>query len=204
VQESALLVPDDGKPALKARLSWHNMAEPRVTYAPDEPRFRSAVRVFISYRRGDAVALAGRLYDRLSTRIGEDRVFMDHENIPPGDSFDEAIFRAIGSSDVLLVLIGPKWVELMKPGTPGSDWVVAEIVAALKRGIPVVPVLLGNTPLPAVSDLPSEIQHLATRQALQLDPGVRFSSDFDRLMKALSPFGRKSGPFGRILSWLRR
>jgi len=33
------------------------------------------MKVFISYRRGDAVALAGRLYDRLGSRVGVDSVF---------------------------------------------------------------------------------------------------------------------------------
>jgi hypothetical protein len=33
--------------------------------------------IFISYRREDAAAQAGRLYDRLTAHFGQDRVFMD-------------------------------------------------------------------------------------------------------------------------------
>ena len=33
--------------------------------------------IFISYRRQDSDAYAGRLYDRLSTHFGKARIFMD-------------------------------------------------------------------------------------------------------------------------------
>jgi hypothetical protein len=51
--------------------------------------------IFISYRREGSSAHAGRLYDRLSARFGEDRVSMD-DAIPPGIDFVEWIERAIG------------------------------------------------------------------------------------------------------------
>ena len=34
-------------------------------------------RVFISYRRNDTQAIAGRLYDGLESRLGKDSVFFD-------------------------------------------------------------------------------------------------------------------------------
>src|SRR5687768_2614464 len=101
---------------------------------------------------------------------------MDLDNIPPGELFDDVIGKAIKDCDALLVLIGPKWLELMNRGSQEYDWVVDEISAALQHGIPIVPVLLGNTRMPTASDLPEAIRRLTTRQALELDPGVRFSS----------------------------
>ena len=41
-------------------------------------------RVFVSYRRDDAAAYAGRLYDALSARFGADNVFMDVDAIGLG------------------------------------------------------------------------------------------------------------------------
>lgn len=49
--------------------------------------------IFISYRRQETSHLAGRLYDRLADRFGEDRVFMDVDSIEPGLDFSDAINR---------------------------------------------------------------------------------------------------------------
>ena len=51
--------------------------------------------VFISYRREDTAGHAGRLYDRLVQRLGEDSIFMDLE-IEPGDDFVERIEEGVG------------------------------------------------------------------------------------------------------------
>ena len=66
--------------------------------------------IFISYRRQDSGHLAGRLYDRLAARFGEDRVFIDVVTIEPGVDFAEEIFRAVAGCRVLLVIIGPAWL----------------------------------------------------------------------------------------------
>ena len=70
----------------------------------------SRFRIFISYRRQDSGHLAGRLYDRLAARFGEDRVFIDVVTIEPGVDFAEEIFRAVAGCRVLLVIIGPAWL----------------------------------------------------------------------------------------------
>jgi hypothetical protein len=43
--------------------------------------------VFISYRRQESSGLAGRLYDRLADRFGDDQVFMDVDTIALGVDF---------------------------------------------------------------------------------------------------------------------
>ena len=171
------------------------------------PRFpvRSTMKVFISYRRGDAVALAGRLYDRLCSRIGSGSVFMDLENIPVGEDFNRSINDAIVQSDVLLVLIGPEWVPLLEKSAAPVDVVTEEIAIALRHGILVIPVLLGNTSMPRESDLPAPIHLLAARNALRLEPGERFSSDVERLIQALpSSTGPRTSLFQRFRTWLTR
>jgi len=54
-------------------------------------------RIFISYRRGESTIYAGRLYDGLSARLGEQDVFMDVDAIEPGVDFVEHIEREVGS-----------------------------------------------------------------------------------------------------------
>jgi hypothetical protein len=69
-----------------------------------------AGRVFISYRRQDASHLAGRLYDRLADRLGDDQVFIDVDTIAPGLDFGEVITEAVSTCEVLLAVIGPRWL----------------------------------------------------------------------------------------------
>ena len=47
--------------------------------------------LFISYRRDDSGGHAGRLSDRLIARFGADRIFMDVQDIQPGQNFQQAI-----------------------------------------------------------------------------------------------------------------
>ena len=48
-------------------------------------------RIFISYRRDDSAAHAGRLYDRLEGHFGQGQVFMDVDAIRPGVDFVEVV-----------------------------------------------------------------------------------------------------------------
>ena len=113
----------------------------------------SAGRIFISYRRADTPHVAGRLFDRLATRFGAGHVFMDVDSIEPGLDFAETIEAAVGACDVLLVLIGPNWVEAVDEQgrrrlEDPDDFVALEITAALRRRIRVIPVLVDGAPSP--------------------------------------------------------
>jgi hypothetical protein len=105
-------------------------------------------RIFISYRREDSGASAGRLHDRLREHFGRDNVFMDIDTIEPGLDFTDVIERTVASCDVLIALIGRQW--LTSTDAAGQrrldnpeDFVRLEIAAALKRNIRVIPALVG-------------------------------------------------------------
>jgi hypothetical protein len=67
--------------------------------------------IFISYRRQDTAAYAGRIYDRLSAKYGAHNVFMDIDRIEPGQDFVDAINHSVAEAGVLLVLIGREWIR---------------------------------------------------------------------------------------------
>jgi hypothetical protein len=65
--------------------------------------------IFISYRRDDTSAWAGRLYDRLINRFGSNMIFMDVDNLAPGVDFVEVLKKSVSSCDMLIALIGRHW-----------------------------------------------------------------------------------------------
>jgi hypothetical protein len=146
------------------------------------------VRIFLSYRREDSGGHAGRLYDRLSQHFGRNNLFMDVDTIGLGRDFVVAIQDAVGACDVLLAVIGRQWLISADPlgrrrlDDP-EDFVRLEIMTALTRKIPVIPVLVGGASLPHFTELPDILQPLARRQALVV--GDHFHPDVDHLIAVL-------------------
>jgi hypothetical protein len=126
------------------------------------------LRIFINYRRDDTAGHAGRLYDALSARFGDEHVFMDIDRMEPGVDFTEVISREVGSCDVLLALIGRQWLTATDDGgrrrlTNPNDYVRIEIEAALDRGIRIIPLLMQDVEMPAEGQLPQSLGRLARR-----------------------------------------
>ena len=131
------------------------------------------MRVFLSYRRGDAGGYAGRLTDALLQRLGARSVFHDVTAISPGEDYTVAIDRALVDCDAALVVIGPGWLTVTSPQgarrlfEPG-DYVRLELATILRRDIRAIPVLVGGARLPKAAELPDDLQALAQRQAVEL------------------------------------
>ncbi|HYP14555.1 MAG TPA: toll/interleukin-1 receptor domain-containing protein [Bryobacteraceae bacterium] len=158
--------------------------------------------VFISYRREDSAPYAGRICDRMESAFGHDHVFMDVDDIPPGSDFTEAISHRVSSCQALLVVIGPSWLELLRirAAAGQQDFVALEIESALRRSIPVIPVLVGGAPMPSQRDLPETLSALSRRQALVVrDSG--FDQDAGDLIRARRR-ATNSGATGRLWSWI--
>ena len=84
-------------------------------------------RIFISYRRTDSAGYAGRIYDRLTAHFGEDAVFMDVDTIEAGLDFVEVLQIAVQSCDVLVALIGRRWLD-SKDATGSAAWKTPKIL----------------------------------------------------------------------------
>ena len=72
------------------------------------------VRIFISYRRDDLGATAGRLRERLVKEFGTNNVFMDVDSIPAGVDFAAHLQRTLEACQLVLALIGPNWLKSVK------------------------------------------------------------------------------------------
>jgi uncharacterized protein YecT (DUF1311 family) len=146
--------------------------------------------VFISYRREDSGGFAGRIYDRLTTSLGQDNVFFDVDSIAPGVDFIDTLNDRLGRCDALVAVIGKSWLSNVEPDKrrrldDPTDYVRLEIEAALHRSIRVIPVLVDGAALPKTGDLPETLAKLTRRQAIEISL-TRFESDVERLVEALS------------------
>jgi hypothetical protein len=145
-------------------------------------------KVFISYRREDSAGHAGRLHDRLLQEFG-DIIFMDVDGIPLGVDFVERLTKEVASCDVLLAMIGPRWINVRdrrkkrRLDNP-RDFVRVEIATALQREIPVIPILLEGTEMPGDDLLPADLKPLAVRNGLSVDHSS-FHADLARLVREL-------------------
>ena len=99
--------------------------------------------LFISYRRRFDLASAHMVEDELTRVFGEGAVFRDVKGIQPGQNFPAIIQAALESCKVFLLLVSPGWVEVIEELRDPKDFVRHEVAAALARGIPLIPVLLG-------------------------------------------------------------
>ena len=120
--------------------------------------------------------------------------------------------------DILLAVIGPHWAGDREQGQTRimqeNDWVRIEIDTALKKNIPIVPVLIDRTPMPRADSLPVELRDLVYRQAATVDTQIDFNSHIERLIREIdrllglestaSASPTASGIFANVSSWPRR
>jgi hypothetical protein len=125
----------------------------------------------------------------LANYIGDRAVFMDVDSVALGRDFRESLHDSLESCDVLLALIGPSWLDSKDPAgkrrlDDPSDFVRQEIATALKRNIPVTPVLLQRAQMPAEQSLPDDLKDLAFRNGFELGH-ARWHSDVREMVQKL-------------------
>ncbi len=126
---------------------------------------------------------------------------MDVNAIQPGRDFRKAIEESIHKCSVLLAIVGQGWLESRNAAgqrrlDDESDFVRLEIASALRRDIPVVPVLVRGAKMPKPEQLPQDLRELAYRNAVEL-AHARWKSDVQALIRALRPYleAPKAGAF---------
>ena len=154
--------------------------------------------IFLSYRRSDSVAWARLLRDSFATNLPEVQVFRDIDAILPGDNFVQIITDAVASCDVLIALIGPTWKSASNVATgrprlfESTDYTRIEIATALRRGVRVIPVLVGGAAMPVSEDLPEDLRALCERENVELS-----DRDWDDTCRHLADvLARIFGPSG--------
>jgi hypothetical protein len=130
--------------------------------------------VFISYRRSENLRQATFLEESLAALLGPGAVFRDQTAIKPGDKFPTRLDTTIRGVAVVLVLIGPRWVELRDERSNqrrldlADDFVRREIEIAIDAKRKIVPLLVDGARMPETAMLPRSIAALSDHQAVEL------------------------------------
>jgi hypothetical protein len=178
-------------PELLSQVSRVARLTARMTRGPrTDP---DAERIFISYRR-DESGHAGRLYDWITRSLPHVPLFMDVDSIQPAADFVDRIDEALGSAEILVVLIGPQWLTTAGPERhprleDQRDFVRREVTTGLDRNILILPVLVGGAKMPSQGELPDGLEDLARRNAVEISDtrwDDRASRVIDVLRKALN------------------
>ena len=114
---------------------------------------------------------------------------MDVDSIALGRDFRRSLQESLESCDAALALIGPNWLDCKDAAgrrrlDDPNDIVRLEIATALKRNIPVTPVLLQGASMPTEQVLPDDLKDLAYRNGCELSH-ARWHSDIQEMARRL-------------------
>ena len=171
------------------------LADLMVDVGLAEPDNTDKQGIFISYRRADSQAMTGRINEKLVEQFGAETVFMDVDNIPPGEDFAEYYKGWLkGKAAVVLVIIGEKWASIKSKDDPDGpprlqkqdDHVRIEVETALEmRGLLVIPVLVGDSEMPESVELPESLHHLRDLEGSHVRYDPDFGRDIGKLIAAI-------------------
>lgn len=175
-------------PKIEVQESQYNKQNPQPNLK--SLKHESPSNIFICYRRADSDHISGRIYDRLSQHFGENAIFKDVDSVPLGVDFRFFIDDVISKCQILLVIIGDQWISItdndgVRRIENTKDYVRLEIESALKRNIPIIPLLVGKATIPAENDLPIGLKELAFRNGTSIRPDPDFHNDISRLITSL-------------------
>ena len=97
------------------------------------------------------------------TGFPKDELFFDLDSVETGDDFPEVIDQAIRAAKVVLVVIGPEWLDVLnrRATEPDVDFVRREVAIAVQRRIAgdveLLPLLVGGAKRPDKKRLHPEL-----------------------------------------------
>lgn len=143
--------------------------------------------VFISYRRSDHPQFAHRIRDRFVEQYQAANVFMDFYSIPLFSDFAQVIEAKIVSSNVVVAIIGPHWLEILnkKLEDEEPDYLLAELELAVRQGKLVVSICIEGASVPNTGDLPSSIRPIFSRQVASLAADRHFDRDIKEIVQRI-------------------
>jgi hypothetical protein len=144
-------------------------------------------KIFISYRRDDNADFVERLRDWFIQRYKRENVFMDFDTIPPFTRFADFINERVHECDVLIAVVGPRWMELMREKAAHfqDDYVRIEVGLALQEGKLVAPICIKGASIPLQAELPYDLRSMLDYNAAFLNSGSAFLDNIEYIIDAI-------------------
>lgn len=150
--------------------------------------------IFVNYRGSDEIWATEYVYARMTEAFGADAVFKAGNALKAGDPYPQILDEKAAHCPVMLVCIGPAWVDTKDASgarrlDSPDDWVRKEIKLALRAGNQVVPLLIGNhgeVSVPGAEELPEDLRDLVGRQARRIAPGGGLDATMPALIAELA------------------
>jgi hypothetical protein len=147
-------------------------------------------KIYLCYRHDDASRNVGHICDHLHKAFGRENIVRDIYKTVRHDQFPAFMKLAVAECQVMLVLIGQRWLDV-DPRTGQryldnpNDAVRLEIMQGLSQKLLVIPVVLTGASLPNADSLPVPIQEFVYRNAslVRVDPDFR--GDMRRLIRGI-------------------
>ena len=153
------------------------------------------MKLFINYRRADEGVFVELLRTHFMNRYGRENVFMDFDSIPHFTRFADFIKFKIAESDVIVVMIGPRWLETIREreasGEP--DFVRIEIVEALRLNKPIAPIAIQGARVPDPKTVPADLRPLFDLNTAEIKQGRDLLNNIDGLMASLDALAEDDG-----------
>ena len=144
--------------------------------------------VFLSYRRSDAGGYAGWLRQLLAEHFPDAEVFRDVDALRGGEHWVDRLDATLARCNVLVAVIGPDWLRVANEKgrrlDDPEDLVRLELEAGIRRGVPLIPALVGGAKMPVADELPRSLVALHEWQAVRLSD-ESWLHDVDRLVAAV-------------------
>jgi formylglycine-generating enzyme required for sulfatase activity/energy-coupling factor transporter ATP-binding protein EcfA2 len=130
--------------------------------------------IFVNHRWWDRPGRAETIHRVLEGTLGVP-VFLDSDDIGPGEDITAKVEKAFAELGFLIVVIGPDWFkprnvdeDVPKIWRDKDDWVRSEIRNAIKKNVPIVPVYVDNKTILKAEQLPDDIKELV--ETRKVDP----------------------------------
>lgn len=142
------------------------------------------IKIFINYRTADNRYFVELIRTWLIMRYGRDNVFMDFDSLPHFTQFEDFIRSKIAECDVVLSIIGPRWLELIdaKVAQGETDYVLLEIEEALEHGKLLAPVLILDAAVPPNDRVPPAVRPMFKQHLARLRDGREVIDKIHKLM----------------------
>ncbi len=147
-------------------------------------------KLLVLYRPTDGAAMSQRICDRLAGQFGQGQVLKGVGAPSAGVSPTQHVDELMGKCSAQVVVIGRQWLDLADEQgqrllDDPNDIVRLGIESALRRGMPIIPVLVDGAPMPSTVLLPESIQRLTRRAGIPVHYDPDFEVDVNRVIHAV-------------------